>query len=360
MRLHHHVIKGVSLADAMAACKGDYATAELELVRAGEASGSLSEALRQVGNMNKSTGPLDIHMTNIGYPLFVACFVVSIYSFIAVFISPKISDIYSQLSGKWVDVFAGPNQSFGMMVIALSLLAFLLIRSLMNGSNMAKALAGFLFLAFVLPVGIAILFAFAEAWDYDGGIKITMAVLWVGIMVICLGRILSWFEWMVLFVERLVARLIVYIPWVGTMERLRGEVAWLATLAYGVKVGMAPHHALQFAGTAATNVSRRKSHQAADLVEAGHSIGMACLKARIVRPRIANRLVLEDNRVDYPAALKGLVEEVGLENREVGRRLGAILELSLNILVGLFVLYITWTIYSAIFGISLLTLNQTQ
>jgi type II secretory pathway component PulF len=357
-RLHRHVAKGVTLADAMAACKGDYSRAELELVRAGESSGSLSDALRQASNLNKSAGPLDIHMTNFGYPLFVACFVIAVYSFISVFITPKIQDIYSQLSGTWVDVNIGILQSYGLMFMALSVLAFFIVRSMMNGSETAKVMAAFVVLVSLLPLGIAVIYSFVEATGHDETMVFYPVICWIAIITFGLGKILTWMERLVLFIERMALRLLALIPVVGGMERLRGEVAWLATLAYGVKVGMAPHHALQFAGTNAPHVSRRKSLRAASMVEAGHTIGVACLKTSLVRSRIANRLVLEDNKVDYPTALTSLAEEVGIENREVGRRLGVVLELSLNILVGLFVLYITWSIYSAIFGISTLTISR--
>lgn len=352
-RLVRFVERGRNLSDAMESCMPDYTFAEVMLVRAGENWGKVPEALEQLSEMERPVGPLAIHKSHYGYPLFVFLIIFNIHLFILIFIHPKLVDVGAQLGLDhridYLNMFQAQNAGillfFTSIVTGIALPLFIL-RTVMNGTREMKAvvalLLAFLGAVFLMGAGTQITNLYPDFAMYvfiGAGLALVVYLVYI-------PALMGGIERLVLWVETMVRRLVGLFPWIGLPERLRVQNVWIASLALALRAGVTPHESIDFAGRTSLMGRRKRQAHAMELVSKGHPIGHACMESRLLPPRMSSKLLLHDGRAEYVKSLSHLAEEIAYENLERQGRFSAIFEGSIIILIGLIVFLTALSVYS--------------
>ncbi len=362
MRLLPFIRAGHSLSSAMAMLRSDYSPQEVSIIRAGESWNNLPTALEKLGQFQYYERELQRHWARMMYPLWLFLVMGTIMTFSAVFILPKFKDIYDQLGAELpgitqliVDVAAWAT-SAGMpfLFLLLGLISFIMtIRLLMVGNRTLRDIAaGGLFILGIVGINVA-MFAFSDAAvDTIGSIGVFIVVILSAILpAMVLMAVLSESEKLVLWLERTASRWFGNIPVIGAPRRTEMESRWLAALSLGLSSGIEAPVAIEAAGDICGGSLARSSRRAAELAGQGHSIGEAVVKARVLRPRYANRLRLLDGRPGYLADLADISEDAARDSFHTLNRASRIAEVATVCVIGVSVAIFAIAMYVPLFQI---------
>jgi type II secretory pathway component PulF len=95
----------------------------------------------------------------------------------------------------------------------------------------------------------------------------------------------------------------------------------------------------------------RRSQRAATLIESGHPIGRACLKAGVLESTANHRLALLDGRPDYLEGLHSVADDAAQNAFEWLNRSGRVVEILMFIGLGIVVGIFAISMYLPLFNI---------
>lgn len=370
MRLYRFVSAGYTLSDAMRRCGDDYDVSEIQMVEASEQWGTLPEGLKRLSQFQISDQRLTMMGTLALYPFWMGGILLTIASFCLIFILPKFKDIYDQLGAE----LPGPTQAlieysnffatniFGVLfnLFWLASLIFFLLRGIMNGTRMTKLLLGLFFSFVLIGCGVSVTYSLLESSQYfraqkfEGQAELIVFVGWfVSVMLLPLTvpYILGFLEVLVLRVERLLRPLLRFIPIASRAVRVEQQARWLGALALGLSSGVTPDRALRSAGRICGGTLETRSFYAAELAAAGHPIGAACVKARVLDTQANYRLALLDNRPDYLTGVRSIAEDSSQFAYEWLQRSGRVAEIFMIVGLGILAAMFVIAMYLPLFNI---------
>jgi type II secretory pathway component PulF len=360
-RLLTHVARGLSLSAAMARLRQDWSPDEVAIIRLGEETGQLADALARLGEAEDTLRDFDVGTQGLFYPFLVGALFFNLVLFVQSKVLPKYKDIFAQLG---VDlpgatlVFAGLAEALFSNILLLAFTALLLgflipmmiFRFLMNGNSAAKELAT-AFLAATGVVGVLVTVGGAAHnnslpwWLVLGGI-----VGGISLVLTLLPSLLGLIEWAVLWLERLWRRVAVIMPLFARGLRLAEEARLLGMLAVALQSGMPEGRALEAAGEhCLTRGRRRRLKSAAGLVDQGRPLADACRAARVFSPLPTARLAFAASRTDVPNLLTEIAADLAVVGRDQTARDMVLAQILLIFMLGLVGLAIALAFYMPLF-----------
>lgn len=370
LRLYRYVVNGHSLSEAMRRCTDDYDNSEIQMIEASEQWGTLADGLKRLSQFQISENRLTMMGTLALYPFWMGGVLLSIASFVLVFIVPKFKDIYDQLGAE----LPAPTQllvDLGTMMVSnvvgllfnfvlLASLLFFLMRGVMNGTRMTKLLLTIFFAvslaSFLIEGAMALLIAGTGQRDNQNASSDPLIV--VGAIAICalfvpliMPYLLAGMESFVLRMERRFRPLLRFIPVANMAVRVEQQARWLGALALGLSSGVTPDKALRSAGKICDGRLERRSFKAAELVAAGHPIGAACVMAKVLDTKANYRLALLDGRPDYLEGLRSIADDSTQNAYEWLQRSGRITEVFMIVALGIVAGMFAIALYLPLFNI---------
>lgn len=363
LRLLRHVERGHSLADAMARGGLDYDPSEIALIRAGAQWGRVPEALKRIAEFQTVENQLTGQGAQMMYPIVLTAFLTMPISFVLVKVVPRYVDIFSQIGAelpgltKAVINNAGLLMSLPFTLCALAA-AFLLLRALMNGNSISKwpVLVPGLGLLFG---GFFGLFAFFEskpdiAGFMEEGLPALIAAAAGFAWLVLSPWVLSLLERIVLEGERIGAILQCYLPLFHTPARIEAESRWLAGLALALEAGVTEPEAVISAGDVCGGGIRSRSRDAARLIAAGHGIGEACLRERVLSETMNHRVALIGLSENPAKGLRAAADDAAQDAFERINRAGRIAEVFSILGVGVVLALLVAAMYLPLFSIPMI------
>ena len=376
LRLHSKVSAGMPMSEAMCASGFDFDQQEVAIMRAGERWGKVPAALQTLADFQHRERDISVYAGQAAYPFYIIVLFAFPIGFVYWRILPKFQGIYHQLGGG--DMLAHPLVRLtaaimkGSTILSIPFLLiglFLIARSLMNGSIVARILL----VAPVFLTCFALLFPFLAVLLQFGSPRLIQpdgimaplvcmvaAILWLLISVPCSMLLIRPLERAVVSIERKAAHLVRHVFLVGAASRAQLDSRWMAALSLALESGVSEPEALRAAGSICGGRLSTRSHAAARLVEAGKTIGRACLEAKVLRPQIAHRLILLDGMSNYLRGMRQLADDSHERAFHLLARTGRITEVFGVLALGGVCLIVLLTFYMPIFGITPAVLSTME
>ncbi|MCX7048595.1 MAG: type II secretion system F family protein [Candidatus Sumerlaeota bacterium] len=288
-RLRRFVEKGMSLSEAMDAFY-PFDSQEVAIVRAGEEWSLLPEALRRLARFQA----VDCDMSEfwrkaLMYPFALFIMAVSIISFIYLYVMPKIADMYVWATN------GSPLPPFSRTLYSMS-----------------PHQGTIIFALLLFGVIAAVIFLFVAS-------RLQLRMDWIPI----LGR--------------------------GT--RADRQARWLAALSLGLDAHVPPAQAVRRAGEMSGGRMRRRSQEAARMIEQGHSIGKACLESKLLPARLSRQLALAEGAPNFMEALRDIAQDAEQDARHTMARFCSAFEIVCHLCIALVIACAVIALYLPIFEI---------
>ncbi|MBI5155493.1 type II secretion system F family protein, partial [Candidatus Poribacteria bacterium] len=363
-RLLKKVENGLPLPGAMRRCGADYDSEEIELVRAGEQWGALPLTLKRFSEFQTTERTLTLQGAQVTYPLLLGLFLFHAGLFIAWKIIPKFAEVLVELSVDTGRVaFMGRVflflQSPAMPLLLFNPVSYILFvyfvtRTLMNGNRMSLVF----FLLFALAVLTGLFGAATPLASQLFGISgSTIALLGIAVgatLTTLFPVFVRLAEGTVLAFERWFALLTAMFPFLRLFAdtfRAQQEARWLAALSLALECGVTAPEAIQSAGRVSVGRLGRRSAAVVELVKAGHSIGDACVRKRLLRPHLNHRLVLIDWNGGFVENLRHIAEDASQDAFERLNRAGRLAEVLAVTIGSVLVFLLVSALYGGLFSI---------
>lgn len=348
MRLLRHVRKGSGLAEAMRRCGNDYTPQEVALVAAAESSGAMPDGLATVAAIQLFEHKISVRASLAWVPVLLAPILIfASYLFQRSYrnLLDKVPELTWTLPGT-ISELTGPHLLLLLTIAALPPIVLLFLRSLMNGTRTGKVIV-LVFVAFTLILATVQFVPSRRDMVYRWGMDrdsliLVICIAYTIVTVVLQAWLLRAIEGLVNSAERLLERLLLRIPSLGSATGAMAGSRLLRIVAMGLAGGATLPAAVEMAAAGQTGRRRADSLEAAAAVAKGLPLSEALAVRRILPNPILRRLSIVENDGSLISGLRSLADEMQADGSRktemILRTLDMFIVLGSGIVVGSFVI----------------------